>query len=226
MKPRPAPPRSRPSPLQNGFAMIEVLVAAFVLTVGILGLIGAFDSARKLTLLSERRTTMAHRAQLEIERLQSYPYLQLAMISAPSHSGESANPDFYVNYSSPVKCTSVGDGCYAWNAEKAGEEEALVPAVKERECASTSETECGIVSATPNGRRCSEHTGACEWSDGLVDGKVYDFVTWHSDGHCGAKCAATQNYKRLTVVVTVTVPPGTHEVSPIRVSTLIAEPHP
>lgn len=49
--------------------VIEVLIASLVLTVGVLGLIGAFDSARKLSLLSERRTAMSHRAQLEIERL-------------------------------------------------------------------------------------------------------------------------------------------------------------
>ena len=76
--------------------VVEVLIAALVLTVGIVGLIGAFDSSRKLTLLSERRTAMAHRAQLEIERLQTVPYSELAMNSAPTHSSETTNPDYYV----------------------------------------------------------------------------------------------------------------------------------
>ena len=58
--------------------IVEVLVAVLVLSVGIIGLIGAFDSARKLTLLSERRTSMAHRAQLEIERLQTHPLQRTA----------------------------------------------------------------------------------------------------------------------------------------------------
>src|ERR1700751_5754931 len=86
---------------QRGFTIVEVLVAALVLAVGIGGLIGAFDSARKLSLLTERRTAMAHRAQLELERLQTYPYRQLAMVSKPSHSSEKTNPDYYVNYNSP-----------------------------------------------------------------------------------------------------------------------------
>ncbi len=204
--------------------MVEVLIAAFVLTAGILGLLGAFDSARKLTLLSERRTAMAHRAQLEIERLQTYPYSQLAMISAPAHSGELPNPDYYVNYSSPVKCTSAGDGCYAWNTESTAEEEALVPAAK-GECTKAVTAECGVVAATPS-RKCTEYLGACEWEDGQVSGKLYDFVSWHTDTNCGAKCKKAENYKRLTVVVTAKVPSGNHEPSPVRVSTLIAEPGP
>ena len=73
------------------------------------------------------------------------------------------------------------------------------------------------------GRKCSGSLGACEWSDGLVKGSVYDFITWHADGHCGA-CKPSQNYKRITVVVTVKVPGGNHETPPLRVSTLMVEP--
>ena len=74
------------------------MAATFVLVVGALGTVGAFDSARKLNLLSERRTSMAHRAQLEIERLQAKPFSELAMHKGnlPSHSTVSTNPDYYV----------------------------------------------------------------------------------------------------------------------------------
>jgi Tfp pilus assembly protein PilV len=193
------------------------MIAALVLTMGILGLVGAFSSSRKLTLLSERRTAMAHQAQLEIERLQTYPYTQLAMIKAPTHSTETSNPDYYVN-----KCTA--GNCYAWNLENTAEEETIVTAAKEVDCATKSEEGCGIVSSTPAGRACSEKVGACEWSDGLVKGKVYDFVTWHSDGKCGEKCPAKENYRRLTVVVTATVPAGNKEPAAVRVTTFVSEP--
>jgi Tfp pilus assembly protein PilV len=206
----------------NGFALVEVLVAALVLAVGVIGLLVAFDSARHLTLLSERRTAMAHRAQLELERLQTYPYGQLAMAAAPSHSPEKANPDYYVNYNSPVKCTSESDGCFAWNTQVTGEEETLVYA-KNGECTTIVTTECGVAATSPTGRKCSGQVGACEWSDGPVEGTVYDFVTWHSDGHCGSGCGSAANYKRLTVVVTSKVPSGNHQPAPVRVSTLVAE---
>jgi hypothetical protein len=183
-----------------------------VLTIGLLGLIGGFDSARKLNLLSERRTSMAHRAQLEIERLQTIPYEQLAMHEQPPHSTETTNPDYYVNLSpSPTTCTSVGYGCYAWNAESTGEEEPLVKPGKEE----------GKVYASPTARKCSTGVGACEWEDGLIKGNVYDFVTWHKDKVCSTTAT---DYKRLTVVVTANVPSGTRAPALVHVSTLIAKP--
>jgi Tfp pilus assembly protein PilV len=214
MRPLPSRDRRR-SPLprsEEGFSLIEVLVAALVLTVGILGLVGAFDSARKLTLLSERRSAMAHIAQLELERLQSYPYSQLAMASAPAHSSEKSSPDYDV--------AEGAEPTYQYGAV-AGETESLVVAAKE--CASTTETGCGWVAVAPSARQCSTTVGACEWTDGQVSGRLYDFVTWHTDKSCGAKCPAKEDYKRLTVVATEKVPSGTHEPSSIRVSTLVAE---
>jgi prepilin-type N-terminal cleavage/methylation domain-containing protein len=204
-------------PAEDGFTLVELLVAILVLTVGLLGLIGAFDSARKLNLLSERRTSMAHRAQLEIERLQAIPYGELAMASAPTHSTETTNPDYYVN-SSPTTCTSVGDGCYAWNAESTGEEEPLVKPP------TTTPPTTGAISPTPTGIKCSQKVGACEWEDGPVSGNVYDFVTWHHDEKTCTTSTKTENYKRLTVVVTAKVPSGNHQPAAVRVSTLIANP--
>lgn len=183
--------------------MVEVLIAAMVLAVGILGLVGAFSSSRKLTLLSERRTAMAQRAQLEIERLQTYSYGQLAMAAAPAHSSEKSNPDYYV--------TEGVTPTYQYG-EKTEESESLVVAGE------------GILATSPTGRSCSQYVGACEWVDGLLSGKVYDFVTWHSDKNCGTKCPATENYKRITVVVTNSVPGGSREPAPIRVATLVAKP--
>jgi Tfp pilus assembly protein PilV len=198
---------------EDGFTMVEVLAAILILMVGVIGLIGAFDSARKLSLLSERRTSSAHRAQLEIERLQSTPYAELAMGSTPSHSAESTNPDYYVKEGSPAE--------YQYGTA-ASEVEPLVIATK-GECTSTNKTECGVTANSPTGRECTKYAGACEWKDGLQSGYVYDFVTWHTDGKCGEKCPTKENYKRLTVVVTVKVPSGAHAVAPVRVSTLVSE---
>jgi hypothetical protein len=188
--------------------LVEVLLAILVLTVGLLGLIGAFDSARKLNLLSERRTSMAHRAQLEIERLQAIPYGELLMSSTPTHSAESTNPDYYVKAGSPSEY-QYGTG---------GTEAEPLAIAKNGECP---KTECGVISPSPIGRQCSQKVGACEWADGPVSGNVYDFVTWHKDEKV---CTKTENYKRLTVVVTAKVPSGNHEPAAVRVSTLIANP--
>jgi prepilin-type N-terminal cleavage/methylation domain-containing protein len=215
--------RSRGPQLEtvDGFTMVEVLVAMAVLAVGILALAGAFDSSRRLTLLSERRTAMAHEAQLEIERLQTYPFSELAMISRPEHSSEKSNPDYYVNTSG--SCNT--EPCYAWNAENTSEEEKLVIAEREADCAAKPESGCGLVAPSPTGRDCKAKLGACEWADGLVKGRVYDFVTYHADVVCAECKLKAKAYRRLTVVVTAKVTKSTHETPPLRVSTLIAEPH-
>lgn len=179
--------------------LLEVLVAILVLTVGLLGLIGAFDSARKLNLLSERRTSMAHRAQLELERLQAIPYAELAMSKAPAHSTETTNPDYYVK---------EGSTEYQFG-EQATEVESLVALAS------------GAIAPTPAGRKCSNVPGACEWENGHVSGNVYDFVTWHVDPICKEHA---ENYKRLTVVVTATVPGSNQQPVAVRVSTLIVNP--
>jgi len=187
-------------PAEDGIMLVEVLIAILVLTVGLLGLIGAFDSARKLNLLSERRTSMAHRAQLEIERLQAIPYEQLAMKSSPSHSTEEANPDFYVR---------EGGTEYQYGAVSTEAEKLALEASK------------GVIEPSPSGRKCSETVGACEWEDGSVNGNVYDFVTWHTDKAC---VNPVNSYKRLTVAVTAKVPSGNRQPATVRISTLIANP--
>jgi Tfp pilus assembly protein PilV len=197
---------------EEGFGLIEVLVAVLILTVALLGLLGAFTSARKLTLLSERRTSMAHRAQLEVERLQATTYSELLMSSTPAHSAETTNPDYYVKAGTPPE--------YQYGAAST---EAETLAIAGSECA-TLKTPCGAIAAQPTGRACSQHIGACEWKDGVLGGNVYDFVTWHTDNNCGAKCPTKENYKRLTVVVTLSAPSGARQVAPLRFSTLIAEP--
>ncbi len=184
---------------EDGLTLIELLVTILVLTVGIVGLLSAFSSARKLTFLSERRTSAAHRAQLEIERLQTLTYAELAMHEAPSHSASTGSPDYYVK---------EGGGEYQYG-EKATEAEPLV-------------SPGGAIYATPSGRKCSETVGACEWGEGNLTGYVYDFVTWHQDTN--AKCTKAESYKRLTVVVTVKVPSASREVAPTRVSTLVVNP--
>lgn len=198
----------------SGFTLIEVLIATLVMVVGIVGMITAFDSGRKLSLRSERRTAMAQRAQFELERLQSSPYAQLAMVSAPTHSTEAANPDYYVLQGSSHTYQ------YGQGTEEA---EPLVIAAKGTECASTSETECGVAATSPSGRSCSAKIGACEWKAGKVSGLLYDFITWHTDTNCGTGCPSKENYKRLTVVATVSVPSGSPEPAAVRVSTLVTE---
>ncbi len=205
---------------EDGFTLIELLAAIVVLTVGVIALLGTFDSSRKLTLLSERQTSIAHRAQGELERLEAVDYNELAMISKPTHSTESTNPDYYYDYSSPVKCKEVAEyGCYAWNAANTAEEAPLVKATA-GECKEPTVEGCGVVSATPTA-----------WTDEHMSGEIYDFVTWETDAVCEKVekekklCSSAESYKRITVVVTIAQSGTGPTQPPVRLSTLMANPN-
>jgi Tfp pilus assembly protein PilV len=205
--PRPADLRA-----EDGITIVEVLVAVFVLAVGILGFMYNFDSSRKLTLVAERQTSAAHRAQQEVERLQAVPYSELRMTSAPTHVSESCS-----STSNPDACVSSGsEPTYQYDPSSTTTEKLVLATTTPGECASTPVEGCGVVKGEP-----------IAWTGEHTSGYIYEFVSWHEDTTCGTKCEEEKgkNYKRITVVVTVTVPSGTHAVAPIRVSTLIADPN-
>jgi prepilin-type N-terminal cleavage/methylation domain-containing protein len=175
---------------QHGFTMIELLVAIMLIAVGILATFGVLFSSQHLTLAAEHQTSLAHRAQRELERLQSLPYDQLAMASSlPAHSTDTANPDYYVTTDTPAK--------FQYDRSNPSSTEAFVTG--------------GAISATPTST-----------TDGGQTYNVYDFVTWTTDPNCGPNCPASQNYKRVTVMVTLTG--AAHPRRPALVSTIVVKP--
>src|SRR4051812_31343327 len=86
---------------ERGFTLLEVMVAALILVIGVLAVIGVFDSSRRLTTVSEKEEVVAHRAEAELERIQAMPFAAVALSSNPSHVIDSADPDFYVTAGVP-----------------------------------------------------------------------------------------------------------------------------
>jgi Tfp pilus assembly protein PilV len=166
----------------SGFTIIEVIVAAAVLMLGILASVGAFQSSRVLTLVSERQTSMAHRAQQELERVEALSYTQIAMSAAPTHSASALNPDFY-----------VGSGTFQYDRSDATKTEPFV-------VDSTNGT------ITPGSAGCADGCSGT-WSDGRLSGEIFTFVTWYTDGSNGSRCSpgcpASNDFKRITVAVTL-----------------------
>jgi prepilin-type N-terminal cleavage/methylation domain-containing protein len=175
---------------QHGFTIVELLIAIVLVAVGILSTVAVLASAQKLTGVAERQTSLAHRAQRELERLQSLPYNGVAMTAAPAHSSDAANPDYYAR----------ADGTLQYDRDDSSKTESFA-----------------IDSAGAIG------TTGTPWSDGRLSGYVYDFVTWTTDPKCGPGCPASNNYKRITVMVTQTG--ATHPSRPTLVSTVVADPN-
>ncbi len=179
---------------EGGFTLIELLVAVFLLVVGLTAAIGVFDAAGRLSIVSERRTAMVHRAQRELERVESLPFAQAAMLAAPTTSVNPTNPDYYVAQGPPPT--------FQYDRNTTTTEQLAIDATN------------GTIGATPT-----------PWSAGGYSGNVYDFVTWTTDPDCvgGTICPATQDYRRVTVEVTLTG--ATQPSQPAIVSTAIADPN-
>ncbi len=180
---------------EGGFTLIEVVFAAAIAGVGLLGTVVTFDASRNLVSLSERKEAAVHRGEREIERILSMNYEQVGLSTAPVSSGDPVDPAYYV--------TSGTSPTYRWS---------------QREGAPPPHTEylaidpAGEVSSAPE-----------PWTDGRLRGRIQRFVTWVNDAQCPETlCEGGGDYKRVTVAVSFDQPNG--PAKPILLSTLIADP--
>jgi prepilin-type N-terminal cleavage/methylation domain-containing protein len=174
---------------EDGFTLIEIVVALAILTIGILGMFMGFMSAQKLNLVNERHATLVHVAQRSIEQIEGVKYSKVGLTSAPSTSTDPTNPDYYVTAGSPPG--------FMWD-RTAGSTESL-----------DVDTTNGTV------------TPVQSWSEGGLSGQVYSFVTWTADPKCAPGCPLSQDYKRITVAVTIS---GGLQPTPVYVSSAVADP--
>jgi prepilin-type N-terminal cleavage/methylation domain-containing protein len=175
---------------EEGFTLIEVLVASVILAVALFALLTTFDYARTETAGSERSAQAIRAAEQELDRLLAVPYGSLAQ-----------NP----SATSPATCTKRSSiaASYAPGTAVAVAGGAVTPT------RTWSVTRIGTTSS--------------------VRGCVYDFVTWVEDPACAdARCPGTQDYKRLTVAVSVTDSKGAAlqggPTTPVVVSAVKANP--
>lgn len=188
--------RSKSTQHDAGFTLIEVLVATLILSIGIIAVIGSLAYQRGLTSRSEIAQTAITRAEQQIEYIQSLAYANVALSSTPGTSTDPNNPNYYV--------TSGTTPTYQYNHSSGA----------------TNSPEPLDIDST-NGQLAP---GPTSWSDGRLSGNIYNYVTWVTDSNCGAGCPTSQNYKRVTVAVTVNSPTST-EYAPVIESVIVTDPN-
>ena len=77
---------------ERGMTMIELMVAAVICAVGIMATIGVIDNSRDISVKSEKRETMSHQAQRELEKVMELPFTSLAHTSLPTSSPWAGTP--------------------------------------------------------------------------------------------------------------------------------------
>jgi prepilin-type N-terminal cleavage/methylation domain-containing protein len=169
---------------EAGFTLIEVLIAAMILTVAALAAFGVMASAVRNGQRAKQTQVALDRAQEEMEKLHSLTYKQLAMTTTPPHETSTLNPNSRVN----------SNGTFALQREPPSEYATMVvnghPLY-----GNTKPIEGGLV--TP---------GPISFKDGDVTGELYRYVVWRNDSTCpeseeGKKdyCPGLQDYKQIVV---------------------------
>jgi prepilin-type N-terminal cleavage/methylation domain-containing protein len=215
---------------QDGFTLIEVMVGALILAIGILATLTVFGSARDLSASAEHQTVMAQRAQNELERIQSLPWNQIALTGTSiSWSGTTGD---YTYVSDPAgSCPATPSGPAPQyqpdHSGASGTTESLVI----NGCSYTTTVSGSSQTITPTQGSVAPVTS---WSAPLQNGttqtgSIYDFITWTADPTCsqtstpGSSCSTTNDYKRVTVVVTID---GiTHPSHPLIISGYVTPPN-
>lgn len=161
--------------------LIELLVATLIIAVGVLSLMTAFDSSRRLSSVGERQDTLAQVADQQMEKILSLPYSHIALSANPTCAAYSSDPNNTPN--SNVSGCPSGPFTYAYDG---------------------AHTETVIVDTT-NGQVSPEVTQTTPSPTGgtRLTLYVYSYVTASTDPLCSGCLtgSSSENFKRVTIAV-------------------------
>ncbi len=215
----------------QGFAIPEILVAAILLAVGLVGALSAFDGARKESYHAQRHEQAVSVAQREIERLRVIPYDELGLTSVPTHEDDGVppddahennplNPNFYVGGSGYLIRDDYGNSTNTASPVYGGSEAFVV-----------ADASTPVPTVDPGPEEVTLDDGDTEDDD--MSFSVWRYVTWRDDPENNdPQCTGvadqedpncTRDTKRLIVAVRPEPPPDLGE-RPIYTLTVVVPP--
>ena len=87
----------RPLARDDGFTIVEVLVAALIVVISGLAVLAAVDAASRNTFRAQQNQVLNDRLQSEMGKIKQLQYTQIALTSAPAHSTDPASPSYRVS---------------------------------------------------------------------------------------------------------------------------------
>ncbi|MFL5838871.1 MAG: prepilin-type N-terminal cleavage/methylation domain-containing protein [Thermoleophilaceae bacterium] len=169
-----------------GFTIIEVLVAAALLALGLLALVASLDESRSLGNVSQHESAASHFAERELENWLARPYNEIALTRNPTTAPADPKASTWTSIANSTLPSSPND-------ERAVSAEVIC---------TVAGAGCPLVGTV---------NPISTWSDDRFGtrGYVYRYVTWVNDAYCSdANCPGTTDYKRITIAVTITTPTG------------------
>jgi prepilin-type N-terminal cleavage/methylation domain-containing protein len=193
---------------EDGFTLIEVLIAAVILALASLATFGVLTAATRNAQRAQATQVALDKAQEEMEKLHALTYSELALTVTPAHIANSLNPNFRVNGNS-----------FAVSREPLSEYSEMV--VNNGSLYGGGAIEEGVVKPGP-----------IDFEEGNVSGEIYRYIVWRNDPTCpesenGSEdfCPGKQDYKQLIVAVKLNKPvPQAAETNYVEVQSQVNNP--
>ncbi|HEY2478123.1 MAG TPA: type II secretion system protein [Solirubrobacterales bacterium] len=194
----------------DGFTLIEVLIAAVILAIASLATFGVLSAATRNAARAQATQVALDKAQEEMEKLHALSYSELALTRTPERVADTMNPNFRVN-----------GGNFAIKREPLSEISEMVVNGGPR-YGSETPIEGGVVVPGP-----------ISFSNGNVSGQIYRYIVWRNDPTCPESevgtedfCPGKQDYKQLIVAVKLNSPVAqSAETNYIEVQSQVSNPN-
>jgi prepilin-type N-terminal cleavage/methylation domain-containing protein len=171
---------------QNGFTLIEVVIAIFLLMLGSLTILSLVDASTRNNYRVEQSQVTVNQLEAELERIKRLPFNEVALTGTPASSADQDNPAW-----------RVSAGQFA--LERDGTD--LRPLVVNGAALEGGGTVSGgTLSAAPT-----------PFQSGDIGGTIRRYVVWVNDTRCPETvCPGSQDIKRVVVAATLdsTAPGG------------------
>jgi prepilin-type N-terminal cleavage/methylation domain-containing protein len=170
---------------EDGFTLIEVMVAALILALSSAALFGVLAASTRNGARAKATQIALDRAQQEMEKLHSLSYDELVLTKLPQPSNNRLSPNNRVNGT---------NGTFALKREP---QEEFAPMVREGD----SLWGGGFVG------KGVVKPGPIAFQSGDVKGQLYRYIVWRNDKSCPESetgedlCPGFQDYKQLVVAV-------------------------
>jgi hypothetical protein len=166
----------------RGMSVIEVVVAAMVLIIGALAVLGFADTANRTTYRAEQGQVVVDRLQAEMERLRQLTFDEVALTSAPPTPAD------------PELASRLGGGNFKLNRDGTDPRPLAVaggatPSGKPVGCGASGQPACAV------------DPGPTNFTSGDVHGKIYRYVAYPGiPSNCGTGCTQ-DDLKRIVVAI-------------------------
>jgi len=170
---------------EDGFTIIEVLVAALILALSSAALFGVLAASTRNGARAKATQIALDRAQQEMEKLHSLSYGELVLTKLPQHYNSPLSPNYRVNDS---------NGTFALKREP---QEEFAPMVREG----------GSLWGGGTVGKGVVKPGPIAFEDGDVKGQLFRYIVWRNDKSCPESetgedlCPGNQDYKQLVVAI-------------------------